>query len=416
MMLIVLIIPVHYDKPNLSRYILKKICKSLNKRNMKTTLPLLGNISVKEFLTTYWHKKPLLIRQAIPEFTPPITKKDLFSMAKHEDVESRFIEIEDERCQVSHGPFDKLPSTKKKNWTLLVQGVNLHHEEANALMEQFRFIPDTRLDDLMISYATDQGGVGPHFDSYDVFLLQAHGQRRWRISNQKDLSLIDGIPLKILKNFKYTEEFVLNPGDMLYLPPQYAHDGVALGECMTYSIGFRAPTYQELGEEFLHFMADSIELPGRYSDPKLKETKHPAEIQDDMLKQMAKIIASIQFGEEDMTLFLGRYLSEPKSNVFFNAEENTLDEEAFLLQLMNKVFNYRLNHAFYIKMIIYSLMAKMLRYQKMIMIYSLNLLIHTNCLANKFNMLLLIYLKHYFNGMLMAGLFVTCIKTDSNIN
>lgn len=296
---------------------------------MKTTLPLLGNISVKEFLTTYWHKKPLLIRQAIPDFKPPVTKKDLFAMAKDEDVESRLITIDQAHWQVDHGPFDKLPSVKKNNWTLLVQGVNLYSEQANALMEQFRFIPDTRLDDLMISYATDQGGVGPHFDSYDVFLLQAHGQRRWRISNQKDLTLIEGVPLKILKHFEQTEEFILNPGDMLYLPPQYAHDGVALGECMTYSIGFRAPTYQELGEEFLHYMADSIELPGRYADPKLKETAHPAEIQDDMLKQLAKIIANIQFGEEDMQLFLGRYLSEPKSNVFFHTENNALDEEAF---------------------------------------------------------------------------------------
>lgn len=296
---------------------------------MKTTLPLLGNISVKTFLSTYWHKKPLLIRQAIPDFTPPVSKKDLFALAKQDDVESRLIAIDHQHWQVNHGPFDKLPSAKKKNWTLLVQGVNLHHQQAHALMEQFRFIPDTRLDDLMISYASDEGGVGPHFDSYDVFLLQAHGQRRWRISNQKDLTLIDGIPLKILENFDYTEEFILNPGDMLYLPPQYAHDGVAIGECMTYSIGFRAPTYQEMGEEFLHFMADSIEFPGRYADPKLKETDHPAEIQDEMLKQLQQIIAQIQFNPEDMQVFLGRYLSEPKSNVFFETDNNDLDEENF---------------------------------------------------------------------------------------
>lgn len=296
---------------------------------MKTTLPLLGHISAKEFFSTYWHKKPLLIRQAIPDFTPILSKKELFNLAQSPDVESRFIAIDNDHWQVDHGPFNKLPSAKKKNWTLLIQGVNLYNQQINALMEQFRFIPDTRLDDLMISYATDQGGVGPHFDSYDVFLLQAHGQRRWRIGNQDDLTLIDGIPLKILKNFEYSEEYVLNPGDMLYLPPQYAHDGVALGECMTYSIGFRAPTYQELGEEFLHFMADSIELPGRYADPQLKETKHPAEIQDDMVKQLAKVIADIQFGKDDMQLFLGRYLSEPKSNVFFEDEGNDMDEEAF---------------------------------------------------------------------------------------
>ena len=140
---------------------------------------------------------------------------------------------------------------------------------ADALLRQFRFVPDARLDDLMISFATDGGGVGPHFDSYDVFLLQAQGQRRWRISAQQDLEIVEGLPLKILSNFVADEEFVLEPGDMLYLPPQYAHDGVALGDCMTYSIGFRSPSYQELGEAFLQFMADSIDLPGRYADADL---------------------------------------------------------------------------------------------------------------------------------------------------
>ena len=139
----------------------------------------------------------------------------------------------------------------------------------------------------MISFATDQGSVGAHFDSYDVFLLQAHGQRRWRIGPQKDLHLIDGLPLKILRQFEPEQEYVLEPGDMLYLPPHYAHEGIAIGECMTYSVGFRAPSYQELGEAFLQFMSDSIALPGRYGDADLKPTKHPAEISRDMLTQIA---------------------------------------------------------------------------------------------------------------------------------
>jgi 50S ribosomal protein L16 3-hydroxylase len=152
---------------------------------------------------------------------------------------------------------------------LLVQGVNLFDERADALLREFRFMPDARLDDLMISYATDGGGVGPHFDSYDVFLLQAHGKRRWRISAQKDLSAGRRHAAEDPGQFQAEEEFVLEPGDMLYLPPHYAHDGVAIGECMTYSIGFRSPSYQELGEAFLQFMADSIDLPGRYADPDL---------------------------------------------------------------------------------------------------------------------------------------------------
>ena len=129
----------------------------------------------------------------------------------------------------------------KNPWTVLIQGVDLHHDSVHALLQQFRFVPDARLDDLMISYATDGGGVGPHFDSYDVFLLQAQGQRKWRIGRQKKFELQEGVPLKILKEFKPEAEYVLNPGDMLYLPPGYAHDGVAVGECMTYSVGFKVP-------------------------------------------------------------------------------------------------------------------------------------------------------------------------------
>jgi 50S ribosomal protein L16 3-hydroxylase len=231
---------------------------------------------------------------------------------------------------MDQGPFDTLPPLKQKEWTLLLQGANYYSDAAADLLNAFRFIPDARLDDLMISFATDGGGVGPHFDSYDVFLLQAHGQRRWRISAQKDLTLVDGLPLKILKNFKHTEEFILEPGDMLYLPPQYAHDGVAVGECMTYSIGFRAPAYQELGEEFLQFMVDSIDLPGMYADPDLAPVKKPAEISKEMISRIATELNKVRFTEEDVSIFLGQYLSEPKNNVFFDQVAKPLSANKFL--------------------------------------------------------------------------------------
>ncbi|RJG06454.1 cupin domain-containing protein [Noviherbaspirillum cavernae] len=292
-------------------------------------LTLLGNISPQQFLHDYWHKKPLLIRGAFPEFKPLLPRDALFQLAANDEVESRLVTHFNQHWQMQNGPFEKLPSVKKDAWTLLVQGVNLHDDAISALMQQFRFIPDARLDDLMISYATDAGGVGPHFDSYDVFLLQAHGQRRWRISAQKDLSLIEGMPLKILKNFEPEQEFLLEPGDMLYLPPHYAHDGIAIGECMTYSIGFRAPAYQELGEAFLQFMVDSIDLPGRYADPELKLNKRPAEISRAMLAQITFELSKVKFTDEDMTIFLGEYLSEPKINVFFNPPEKPLTFKRF---------------------------------------------------------------------------------------
>ena len=293
-------------------------------------MTLLGGITPKEFLRDYWHKKPLLIRQAIPGFKPLLEREALFELAHRDDVESRLISHAGKRWQLDHGPLTKLPPLAQKAWTLLVQGVNLHDAAADALMQQFRFIPDSRLDDLMISYATDTGGVGPHFDSYDVFLLQAHGKRLWRIGPQKDLTLVDGLPLKILKNFQPQQEFVLEPGDMLYLPPHYAHDGIAMGECMTYSIGFRAPSYQELGEAFLQFMADSIELPGRYADPDLALAKHPAEIDRMMLARIGAQLEKVKFTEDDIAIFLGEYLSEPKRNVFFDPPEKPMTQSRFL--------------------------------------------------------------------------------------
>lgn len=277
----------------------------------------------------YWHKKPLLIRQAIPGFQPLLPFDQLAELATKDFVESRLVTLTDGEWNMQHGPLHDLPPRTQREWTLLVQGVNLQDDAADALLRQFRFVPDARLDDLMVSFATDGGGVGPHFDSYDVFLLQAEGQRRWRIGPQKDLSLVEGLPLKILSKFKPTEEFVLEPGDMLYLPPHYAHDGVAIGDCQTYSIGFRSPSYQELGEAFLQFMADSIDLPGRYADPDLEPSAKPAEIPKDMLGQLADELNKMQFTEDDFTIFLGEYLSEPKHNVFFVGPEKPLPAGRF---------------------------------------------------------------------------------------
>ena len=242
--------------------------------------PLLGGISPATFMRKYWQKKPLLIRQAMPGVKPPIERSKLFALAESDEVESRLIvqtaveggKVEgakarkpkkaDAGWRLSHGPLSRrsLPPMTQAGWTLLVQGLDLHVPAAYDMLQQFRFVPDARLDDLMISYATDGGGVGPHFDSYDVFLLQVHGQRRWRIGQLSDPTLQADVPLKILTNFVPEHEWVLEPGDMLYLPPRYAHDGIAEGECQTYSIGFRSPSFQELGEAFLQFMADSIDL------------------------------------------------------------------------------------------------------------------------------------------------------------
>lgn len=293
-------------------------------------LQLLGNITPAQFLRDYWHKKPLLIKGAIPGFKPLLKLDKLLEAAAKNHVEARLVTQVDGQWEMQHGPLLEVPPRTQREWTLLVQGVNLLDERADALLREFRFIPDARLDDLMVSYATDGGGVGPHFDSYDVFLLQAQGKRRWKISAQQDLSLVEGLPLKILSNFVAEEEFVLEPGDMLYLPPQYAHDGVAEGECMTYSIGFRSPSYQELGEAFLQFMADSIDLPGRYADPGLQPAKNPAEIPREMLANITEELNKVRFDEEDVTIFFGEYMSEPKHNVFFTPPAKPLPVGRFM--------------------------------------------------------------------------------------
>eukprot|EP01030_Chromulinospumella_sphaerica_P001731 gene1731-1697_t len=270
----------------------------------------------------HWQKKPLLVRNAIPGFVPSVGRADLVVLAEQEGVESRLIVDSPKGWKMKHGPLPKrsLPPFSQKKWTFLVQGVDLHHDGVHALMQQFRFVPDARLDDLMISYATDGGGVGPHFDSYDVFLLQAHGQRKWRIGRSKDLSLQPGVPLKILQNFEAEEEFILNPGDMLYLPPKYAHDGIAQGECMTWSIGFRSPQEGELARELLLGLADEA-FDGLgdalYRDPKQAAVSEPAAMPSELGDFARQAIAKALNDRHLIDSLLGEYLTEPKAQVWF---------------------------------------------------------------------------------------------------
>jgi 50S ribosomal protein L16 3-hydroxylase len=232
------------------------------------------------------------------------------------------------KWRLKHGPFARksLPPFKQAGWTVLVQGVDLHDERVHQLMQQFRFIPDARLDDLMISYATDGGGVGPHFDSYDVFLLQAHGRRRWRIGRQKDLSLVPDMPVKILANFVPEQEFVLEPGDMLYLPPHYAHDGIAVGECMTYSIGFRSPAKGEMARELLQCLAEqAADEAGTaiYRDPQQEAVSTSAEIPAAMMQFAQDALQAALKDPLALQRSLGEILTEPKAHVWFQAGESS---------------------------------------------------------------------------------------------
>jgi 50S ribosomal protein L16 3-hydroxylase len=275
-------------------------------------------MSVREFLRNYWQKRPLLIRGAIPGFEPLVSLEDLRSLAARDDVESRVVSAFQGRWKLAHGPFTHLPRSKR-DWTLLVSGVNLYKPAVDAFLQRFAFLPYTRLDDVMVSYAVSGGSVGPHYDSYDVFLVQAQGRRRWRVGAQQDLSLVEDLPLKVLKNFEPSHEWLVETGDILYLPPHIAHEGVALQPCTTYSVGFRAPAYSELAREFLYSLADTIDLPGRYQDPSRVPSSHPAHLEDRMLRELREQLSRIRWNASDVSRFAGRYFSEPKAHVYFDA-------------------------------------------------------------------------------------------------
>ena len=281
---------------------------------------MLGGMSPARFMQRYWQKKPLLIRNAFPGFQPLLTRPELFALAAQESVESRLIVHKPAGWQLRHGPFARtaFPPLKQKRWTLLVQGVDLHLDAAHDLLGRFRFVPDARLDDLMISWASDGGGVGPHFDSYDVFLLQASGQRLWRIGRQKDLSLEPDVPLKILSNFEPEQEHLLNPGDMLYLPPRWAHDGIAVGDdCMTYSAGFRVPQRGGLAGELLQRMADEFEDSTLYRDPGQEATGHPAAMPASLEAFAADALQRMLADRTSLACALGEVMTEPKPRVWF---------------------------------------------------------------------------------------------------
>ncbi|KQT42142.1 MULTISPECIES: cupin domain-containing protein [unclassified Methylophilus] len=293
---------------------------------MQEALTLLNGLTPTQFMTEYWQKKPLLIRGAIPGFKGLLTPDELAGLACETEVPSRLIQFDPEHAdagagwQVAQGPFeeDDFAALPSQHWTLLVQGMNHILPEAQALLARFNFIPTARLDDVMVSYAPTGGGVGPHIDSYDVFLLQGAGKRRWSISQQNDLRLIPDAPLRILSHFVSEQEWVLEPGDMLYLPPNIAHWGVAEDDdCMTYSIGFRAPAARELAVEFLDACRQEGLSDELYRDPELQPVLDAAAIDQAMVKRVSGMLQRLTWQPEALGPFLARYFTEPKAYVVF---------------------------------------------------------------------------------------------------
>ena len=286
---------------------------------MRPSSPL-GRMRPREFMARHWQRRPLLVRGALPDFAPPLSRTELFALAARDSVESRVVRSTARGWSLAHGPFARsaLPPVRQRGWTLLVQGVDLYHAAAHDLLRRFRFLPDARLDDLMISWASDGGGVGPHVDSYDVFLLQASGRRRWRIARRFDGALDERAPLKVLRRFAAEQEYVLGPGDLLYLPPNWAHEGVAVGgDCMTCSIGLRAPRRSDLGAALAQRLAETYDDATLYRDTQQRAVTSPAEIPRALARFAANTVQRLAARPAAVSRALGEVLSEPKAHVWF---------------------------------------------------------------------------------------------------
>lgn len=306
--------------------------------NPDTPLQLLGGLTPREFLRDYWQQKPLLVRQAIPGFESPISADELAGLALEEEVESRLVlEHGEHPWELRRGPFaeDAFSKLPERDWTLLVQAVDQFVPEVAEVLKDFGFLPSWRIDDLMISFAAPGGSVGPHFDNYDVFLLQAEGERRWKIGQMcdADSKLLQHADLRILADFEQTDEWVLEPGDMLYLPPRLAHYGIAENDCMTYSVGFRAPSAAEVLTHFTDFLAQFLPDEERYSDAGMAPASDPHQIQQDALDRLKALLTEHMGDQRLLLTWFGQFMTEPRYPELVSGAE--IAEEEFLAILQD---------------------------------------------------------------------------------
>lgn len=290
----------------------------------------LGNLSVDHFLTEYWQKKPLFIRNALSEISSPIAADILAGLACEEGVESRIViqNKTDNKWELQHGPFSEetFSALPTSHWTLLVQAVDHWMPQAAKFLEQFNFIPRWRIDDLMVSYAAEGGGVGPHFDNYDVFLVQTNGKRKWEIGEQcdEDSPLVENLPISILSDFKATDTWVLEPGDILYVPPGYGHNGIAVGDdCITCSVGFRAPSHSEILREYTDHVGENISDTLRYNDANLSAQANTGEITQQALHKVRKILQQYTTDIDSISDWFASYMTTPK----YSQDTELLKEE-----------------------------------------------------------------------------------------
>ncbi|PCK03469.1 MAG: cupin [Alteromonadaceae bacterium] len=302
----------------------------------------LGNMPIKQFLSEYWQKKPLLIRNAFPALPELMSKDALLTSSLEASVTSRLIEqVRDQKqtsplnWSLSHGPItqEQLKQLPDSHWTLLVQNSDAIEPQVHQLRRAFSFIPSWRMEDIMVSYASDQGGVGPHFDYYDVFLIQGEGQRRWRIGQRADeqSTLVEGQAMKILSDFQTQDEWILQTGDMLYIPPNISHWGESIGESTCYSVGFRSLNHGDFLSEYVDSLTYSLDEQARYSDPNIREQVQPGEITEDAIDRLRAILNHYCNDREALATWFGEYASmSNNSHNNYTHHPAPIDEEALI--------------------------------------------------------------------------------------
>ena len=305
---------------------------------------MIHNINIDDFLLHYWQKKPLLIRSAFPHYQSPISAEELAGLACEDFVESRIISEQKNtpKWVLENGPFleERFSKLPKSHWTLLIQGLNKIFPELDDLLQQFNFIPSWRVDDLMASYASPEGSVGPHIDQYDVFLLQASGRRKWMISETAVSmnNFEENSALKIIKNFTAESEWILEAGDMLYLPPNIAHYGIGMEDCMTFSIGFRAPSHAELLSSYIDEHITTLTDDLRYQDTELRQTNNPGEISSAAINNIQQLLLSHFNDTSKIADWFGGFITDYLDDEVELIERNLTTDE-FLAEIKN---NYNL--------------------------------------------------------------------------
>ncbi|HEX5613445.1 MAG TPA: cupin domain-containing protein, partial [Burkholderiales bacterium] len=297
-----------------------------------------GGMRAGKFLEQYWQRKPLLVRGALEDLAEWRGNRRLFALAARSDVESRLVSRRGPQWSVQRGPIARrvIVEQRPRGWTLLVHGVNLHSARSEALLRRFAFLPQARMDDVMVSYAAPQGSVGAHYDEYDVFLIQGPGRRVWRLQRPRRFAEVPDAPLRLIADFSPEEEYLLEEGDLLYLPPRWGHEGVALEPSWTYSIGFRAPREAEIAAALLDALHERGFRNRIYRDPLLRPERASARIGTALVRFATKAVAQIRWTRDDVLRSLGRHLTAPKHHVVFALPSRPLALRAFRTALARR--------------------------------------------------------------------------------